>query len=335
MAPIAIAVGLDQHRTLAFAAELRAAQHGVAHGQDIHAVDDFGVHLVVGEPRRAQRQAAHAGHLVVGAAGHAVMIVADQEDDRQAERLAVGVVIGELILGGEVQQFEHDAVGVRAVAGETAHHSLVAKIAAGQGRAGGDRHAAANDRVGAEMADGKIGDVHRAAASATIAVVLAEQLTDCAIGVLLERRLEQFLAAVRPAAGDPRSQLALAHQTQRDRALRQALAMPAVRAGDVVGDAQRRAGARRRSLLADRDMSRAAIVVVADRLVGAGTQLDDHLLEFAYRQHVFEKRYRLLGRQRLGLQLRPHASLVAIRRDPAAIDHKRFELRPHVAQIRR
>ena len=88
MAPIAIAVGLDQHRPLAFAAELRAAQHRVAHGQDVHAVDDLGVHAVVGEARRALRQAAHARHFVVGAAGHAVMVVADQEDDRQAEGVA-------------------------------------------------------------------------------------------------------------------------------------------------------------------------------------------------------------------------------------------------------
>ena len=58
VAPVAVAVGLDQHRPLAFAAELRGAQHGVAHGQHVHAVDDLGVHVLSAKPaaRRARRR---------------------------------------------------------------------------------------------------------------------------------------------------------------------------------------------------------------------------------------------------------------------------------------
>ena len=196
MAPIAIAVGLDEHRALPFAAELCASEHGVAHRQRVHAVDDLGVHAVVGEARGALGQAAHARHLVVGAAGHAVVVVADEEDDRQAEGAVAGIMVGELRLGGEVQRFEHDAVGVGAVAGEAADHAVVAEVAGRQRRAGGDRHAAADDRVGAEVADREVGDVHRAAAAAAIAVVLAEQLADGAVDVFLERGLQEFLAAV-------------------------------------------------------------------------------------------------------------------------------------------
>ena len=55
---------------------------------------------------------------------------------------------------------------------------------------------------------------------------------------------------------------------------------------------QRRAGAGGRSFLADRDVRGAAVVEVADGIVGAGAQLDDHLLEFADDQHVFEDRDR-------------------------------------------
>ena len=118
-------------------------------------------------------------------------------------------MVGELGLGGEIERLEHDAVGVGAVAGEAADDAVVGEVAARQRRAGGDRHAAADDGVGAEMADGEVGDVHRAAAPATIAVVLAEQLADRAVDVLLERRLEQLLAAVGAAVGNARAQLQL------------------------------------------------------------------------------------------------------------------------------
>ena len=94
------------------------------------------------------------------------------------------------------------------------------------------------------------------------------------------------------------------------------------------------AGAGGRSFLADRDVRRAAIIVIADGIVSAGTQLDDHLLEFADDQHVFEDRDRLGGGDRLGCELRSQIALIAIRGDLAAIDHKRIEPRPHVAQIR-
>ena len=243
-------------------------------------------------------------------------------------------MVGELRLGGEVQRFEHDAVGVGAVAGEAAHHAVVAEVAAGQGRAGGDRHAAADDGVGAEMADGKVGDVHRAAAAATIAFVLAEQLADRPVDMLFERRLDQLLAAVGAAAGHARAKRLFIHRADGDGALGQALAVAAVGAGDVVGDAQRRAGAGGRSFLADRDVRRAAIIVIANGIVSAGTQLDDHLLEFADDQHVFEDRDRFRGGQRIGRELRPKAALIAVSGDLAAIDHERIEPRPHVAQIR-
>jgi hypothetical protein len=80
-------------------------------------------------------------------------------------------------------------------------------------------------------------------------------------------------------------------------------------------------------------MSRAAIIVIADRVVSAGAQLDDHFLEFADDQHVFKDRDRFGGVYRAGLQLALKIALIAVCGDLAAIDHERIEPRPHVAQI--
>ena len=88
MSPIAVSVAIEQHRSLALVAKLGGARHGVADGQRIHAVDDFGVHVVVGKTGGAARDAAHAHHFVVGAMRHAVMVVDDEENHRHAEFVA-------------------------------------------------------------------------------------------------------------------------------------------------------------------------------------------------------------------------------------------------------
>ena len=289
--------------------------------------------LLSANPAGAARHAVDAHDFVIGAMGHAVVVVADQENDRQAELAAVGQMVGELRLGGEVQRFQHHAVGIRAVAGEAADHVAALEVAVGQGRAGGDRHAAADDGVGAEMADGEVGDVHRAAAPAAIAVVLAEQLADGAIDMFFQRRFEQVLVLGGRAVRHALAKLLVGHLADGDGALGQALAVAAVGAGDVVGQLQRAAGAGGGAFLADRNVRRAAVIVVADRLVGAGAQLDDHLLQFADDQHVFEDRDGLGGGERLGFQFGREIALVAIGGDLAAIDFKRREFRPRIAQV--
>ena len=107
--------------------------------------------------------------------------------------LSLGQMIGELRLRGVVQRFQHHAVGIGAVAGEAADHRVLFLITQPNRRAGGNRHAAADNRVRAEMPDGEIGDVHRAAAALAIAVFLAEQFANHAIDVLFKRGFEQFL----------------------------------------------------------------------------------------------------------------------------------------------
>ena len=129
-----------------------AADHRVAHGQHVHAVDDLGVHAVVGEAGAAQRQRLDAHDLVVGAMGHAVVVVLDEVDDGQPALALAGQEVGPLVLRGEVERLQDHAVGVGAVTREAADDLARAQVAQRHGRAGGDGHAAADDGVGAQLA---------------------------------------------------------------------------------------------------------------------------------------------------------------------------------------
>ena len=289
MAVVAVGGGLDEHGALAGAAELRGARHRVAHGQHVHAVDDLGVHAVVGEAGAAQRQRLDAHDLVVGAVGHAVVVVLDEEDDGQPAVALAGQEVRPLVLRGEVERLQHDAVGVGAVAGEAADDLAGAQVAQGHGGAGGDGHAAADDGVGAQLAGREVGDVHAAAASPAVALVLAEELGDGAVDVLLQRRRDQPGAVRGAAARHAGLELLVAHLADGREALGDGVAVAAVGAGDAVRGPQHRGGAHGRALLADRDVRRPAVGVAAERLVAAGAQPDDHLLQLADGQHVVEQ----------------------------------------------
>ena len=102
----------------------------------------------------------------------------------------------------------------------------------------------ADDAVGAEIAALDIGDVHRAAAAAAIAVFLAEELGE--------------------------------HQL-RIGALGDAMAMAAMGRGDVVGLAQRHGGADRARLLADRQMHRAVDQAAHIGFLGAFLEAADEI----------------------------------------------------------
>jgi len=78
------------------------------------------MHRPVGEAGRPSGEVADAHDLLVGAVGHAVVVVLDEVDDRQAEGVVARQVVRPLGLGGPVERLEHDAVGVGAVPGEAA-----------------------------------------------------------------------------------------------------------------------------------------------------------------------------------------------------------------------
>ena len=113
------------------------------------------------------------------------------------------------------------ALVVGAVAEERDGDRAVAAPLGAERGADGDRQAAADDAVGAEVAARGIGDVHRAAAPLAIAGFLAEEF------------------------GEHRLQVG---------ALGDAMAMAAVGRGDSVGVGQRHADPDRRRLLPDREM---------------------------------------------------------------------------------
>src|SRR5690606_15741383 len=96
--------------------------------------------------------------------GHAVLVVLAHEHHRQVPH------------GGQGQGLVPGALAHGPVAVE-AHGDLpVAGELVGQPGAGGDGHAAGDDAVGAEVAGGDVGDVHRPAAAAAVAGVLGQQL---------------------------------------------------------------------------------------------------------------------------------------------------------------
>ena len=129
------------------------------------------------------------------------------------------------------------------------------------------------------------------------------------------------------------AELFIGHLADGDGPLGQTLAMSPVSAGDIILQLQRAAGAGRRPFLPHRHVRRATIIIVADRLVGAGPELDDHLFQFPDDQHVFEDRNRLGGRDGLGFQFGREIRRVAVGMNLAAINYIRRELRPRIAQI--
>ncbi len=98
VAVVAVRADLDKDRAISFAADRRGPLDRVADGQNVHAVDSFGVHVVLGETGRAAGQVVDAHHFLVGPMGHPVVVVDDQVDDRQAGCARPGEVVRPLLL---------------------------------------------------------------------------------------------------------------------------------------------------------------------------------------------------------------------------------------------
>ncbi len=109
------------------------------------------------------------------------------EDDRQLPELR------------EVQLFVEQSLAERAFAEETDGDLSGLQVLGGVRGAGRDAGAAADDRVGAEVAGVGIGDVHRAALAFAVAGFLAEQLGKHPIG---RRAFRQAMAVAAMRAGD-------------------------------------------------------------------------------------------------------------------------------------
>ena len=193
---------------------------------------------------------------------------------RRRRRHAVAVVLAheddrQLPDRRHVERLVEGALVVGAVAEEGDDDLAGLHALGGQGRADRDRDAAADDAVGAEIAHRDVGDVHRAAAALAVAGRLAEEFGEHPLHV---------------------------------RALGDAVAVAAMRRGDLVLDRQRHADADRARFLADRQMHRAvdqaARVAVLRALLEAADQI--HLA-----QHVLELGCAVLtvGERQVGLRV--------------------------------
>ena len=141
----------------------------------------------------------------------------------------------------------------------------------------------------------EIGDVHRAAAAPTIAVVLAEEFANRAIDVLFQGGLNQILVAGGLAVGNAPAQLLVRHLADGNRSLGQTFAVAAMGAGDVVHQLQGAARSGGGAFLAHGNVRRAAIIKIANRLISSRTKLDNHLLQLADDEHVFQDGHRFDG----------------------------------------
>ena len=221
MAEVPVTIDVEQHRPLALLANRNGAAHRLADGERIHAIDDFGMHVVVGKTSGPPGDARDAGNFVIGAVRHAVVVVDDDVNQRQAERMIAGVVICKLLLAGPVHRFHGHAIVECAVASETGHDRFVVEIAESHRRAGGNRRAAADNGVRAEVAYREIGNVHRAAPAFAIAVILAKELADGPVQMFFERVLDQPVALGGLAPRDTGLELFDAHAADGHRAFRQ------------------------------------------------------------------------------------------------------------------
>ena len=289
VAEVAVGVHVEEVRPLSFAAALGWPQDGVACGQHVHAVDNLRVHAVVGKAGGALGQVADPRHFVVGPAGHGVVIVENEKDNRHAEAPVAGNFIGKLRLGRPIQRFQNHAVAVSAIPGKATHHAAVLPVAQTHCRAGGDGHAAAHNGVRAQMADREVRNVHAAAAPPAIAILFAEQLRDGAIDMLFQSLIEKFLVTHGLRVRNALPQLLIRHVAQGAASARQAVAVAAVRAGDVILQDQGAARSHGSAFLPDGDVRGTAIIETRQRLVGAGPHRDDHFLQLADHQHVFQQ----------------------------------------------
>src|SRR6056297_136390 len=212
-----------------------AAVVGAVDVADVVAV----VAVRVAQQERRSLAAAGAAHELGGGGTDGAEVLAVDVLDVDAERaravedraggdlVVVGVLVVHVVLAHvhdrqlpelrHVHHFVQQALAQRALAEEADGDVAVAAPLGAQGGAGGDAGAAADDGVGAQVAVLLVGDVHAAALAAAVAVAAAEQLGE--------------------------------HPVQRG-ALRDAVTVAAVGAGDRVLAAQRLAHADRDRLLA-------------------------------------------------------------------------------------
>ena len=203
---------------------------------------------------------------------------------------------------------------------------MITQIATGQGRAGGNGYPAADDGIGAQMIEGEIGDMHTAPAAFAIAVFLAEQLGDGPEDMIFNGSLQKF--ALSRGRTQPAPQAGGIQFAQGQTTLGDAIAMPAMRAGDIIQAPNAGASADGGGFLADGKVGGATIIVVGQGSISARPEFDDHLLEFADDEHIFQQLPGRRAAQSARLQLTGERALILIAGNHATVDLARGEVGP-------
>ena len=213
---------------VAGAAFLRRLLGELVDRQRIVAIDQ----VALDADRRAALEQVRLARRFLDSGGHGVLVVLDDEDEVQVPD------------GRQVQRFQEGTVVGRAVGGEGHRDGVGAANLRRQGGADTQRRARPDDAVGAEVAGGDVGDVHRAAIALAVAGLLLEQLRDHALHV--------------GAEGD-------------------AVAVAAVRGGEIVALLQRRADAGGDAFLAEIGMEIAADQTLPVKLDALGLEDPDRV----------------------------------------------------------
>ena len=297
MAGEAVGDGVHEDGAAALLEDLLLAGGRVRDGQRVDAVDALGVHGLGVEGR------AHAGEdlithgLAESLAAHAVEVVEEVEQDRRVAAVLLTPQGTELVHRRKVHGLPHGAAGQGSVTDVGDDNAGLAIDALEQGRAVRDRGGAADDRVVRVGAKGQEEGVHRTAQAAVEARLAGEDLGEGAeedevLGQILRVLVVDLLSVGEGLAAEEALhdglQLALVHLVHGRVALGEDLTVGAVRAEDEVIGGEHKALADVGALLADAQVSGAAVVVL-DAFPLAGL-LDgvEHRLEGAHDDHVVE-----------------------------------------------
>ena len=295
MAGEAVGDDVEEHRALVLEEDLLLAAIGLDDGQRVEAVHALGVHLV-GVEARAQAREDVVGHgLAVGLAAHAVLVVEDVEQHRQAALHVVLPERVELAHAGHVEGLEHGAATERAVADVGHDDAGLAVDALIERRAHGDGAAAADDGVVGIDAKGREEGVHGAAQAAVEAGLAGEDLAHRAVkqevdGQILDGGvLALFHHGERLAAEEVLhdvEQLVIREFFNGRQTLGEDVAVGAVGAEDEVVDVEVEGLADSGRFLADAQMGRAGMGVGNAAILAGGLDGLDHRLKLTQNQHV-------------------------------------------------
>ena len=307
MAALAIGDDLEQHGTLPVFDDVELAPEGVDDRQRVVAVDGLGMEIEFVDPGSEAGQAFEPHRLTPGLAAHAVEIIHEAEDDRQASLVGLGPEIPELAHGGEIHRLPDGSAAAGGVADIGYRDPTVALKSHEERGAHGDIRASADYGVIGVGAEGQEEGVHGAAKAAVEAGGPSEDFRQ-------ESEDEKFLGPFLPiGAGlaleglpdlsiertlDDDSEVFFGKLVDRAESLGEELPVAAMASEDVISRFQHEGLSNSCRLLSDREVG-GPLVVVLESLVAAHLlDLVEHRLELPDDDHIPVDQEGLVGAYR-------------------------------------